>query len=325
MDLPARTKSYKSSVDLATKMQNPAVPHPLIQGRLPTRIHDQMYKIPRETYSTYNKLVTECLDEGQRGDFLKCASDCQCEMCEEEEKIKQLNFLNRRRYEHDLKTEGSEENEHPVAKISTPTANPLGFAMQGKFAPDHPKTPNLFEDKSVEQSSVHSNSFPFENLTKEDREAFIRSCIEQDETSAEEKDSGPIGYRPSSFFLAGGNVRAPMQTPFKGQEEGNTSLFFSQGGLSLENSKRMESLLSDRSTRSGFAVSAAKDISTKPTESTAPSSSATAPTVNSKAPSLRFETKTISGRLRELKELLEENLITESEYQSQRNCIIATI
>ena len=114
-------------------------------------------------------------------------------------------------------------------------------------------------------------------------------------------------------------------------------------------------LCSDRSTRSGFAVSAAKDISTKPTESTAPSSSATAPTVNSKAPSLRFvrlsvylcvfacarafackicftdaiaytqETKTISGRLRELKELLEENLITESEYQSQRNCIIATI
>ena len=99
----------------------------------------------------------------------------------------------------------------------------------------------------MEQSSVHSNSFPFENLTKEDREAFIRSCIEQvqiyisirdsrkrydtrksssssylksssssylipqDETSAEEKDSGPIGYRPSSFFLAGGNVRAPMQ------------------------------------------------------------------------------------------------------------------
>jgi len=109
MDLPARAKSYTSSVDLATKMQNPAVPHPLIQGRLPTRIHDQMYKIPRydqlkenacmshfarqmfahifpaffsETYSTYNKLVTECLDEGQRGDFLKCASDCQCEMCE---------------------------------------------------------------------------------------------------------------------------------------------------------------------------------------------------------------------------------------------------
>ena len=103
------------------------------------------------------------------------------------------------------------------------------------------------------------------------------------------------------------------------------------------------------------AESRAGDASKKPTESTAPSSSATAPTVNSKAPSLRFvrlsvylcvfacarafackicftdaiactqETKTTSERLRELKELLEENLITESEYQSHRKCIIATI
>jgi hypothetical protein len=51
------------------------------------------------------------------------------------------------------------------------------FCIQGKFAPDHPKTPKVVADcSSLEQSS---DDVAFEDLTKEEREALVLSWIKQ--------------------------------------------------------------------------------------------------------------------------------------------------
>jgi len=116
---------------------------------------DIFCRFSRETYSTFNKLVFDYLEEGERETFYKCASDCECERCEvsctcisvrfvvsyeirkhrafvllmldellmmqAEEEIRQVNFLYRRQHAHDLKTAPKDDEENEVRRVLNAT------------------------------------------------------------------------------------------------------------------------------------------------------------------------------------------------------------